>query len=113
MSPFALAAGPVLVDHLGGLVGLMPGRAALAETGQVEPLSDHVIIVGYGLNGQNLATALRSIHVPHLVVDVNAANVRQARARGEAEFYGDGTREANLRTLRLELACRLFVPISA
>jgi CPA2 family monovalent cation:H+ antiporter-2 len=112
VTPFVLAAGPVLVDRLSGMVGLLPGRATLAETGQVEPLSDHVIIVGYGLNGQNLATALRSIHVPHLVVDVNAANVRQARARGEAAFYGDATREEILRTLGVERARLLVIAIS-
>ncbi len=112
VTPFALAAGPRLVDRLGGLTRLLPGRTALAEVGQAEPLADHVIVVGYGLNGANLATALRSINVPHLVVDVNAANVRQARARGEAAFYGDATREEILRTLGIERARLLVVAIS-
>jgi CPA2 family monovalent cation:H+ antiporter-2 len=112
VTPFALAAGPVLVDRLGAVVGLLPGRTALAEAGQAEPLTDHVLIVGYGLNGRNLATALRSINVPHLVVDVNAANVRQARAQGEAAFYGDATREEILRALGIERARLLVVAIS-
>jgi CPA2 family monovalent cation:H+ antiporter-2 len=112
VTPFVLAAGPALVDRLDGVVRLLPGRAPLAEQGQAEPLVDHVIVVGYGLNGQNLATALRSIHVPHVVVDVNAANVRQARARGEAAFYGDATREEILRGLGVERARLLVIAIS-
>ena len=112
VTPFVLAAGPRLVDRLGGIAGLLPGRMPLAEAGQAEPLTDHVVIVGYGLNGRNLATALRSIHVPHVVVDVNAANVRQARARGEAAFYGDATREEILRTLGVERARLMVVAIS-
>src|SRR5437867_4067541 len=73
-----------------------------------EPLADHVVIAGLGLNGRNLATALRAVRVPYLIVELNPQTVRQARAQGEPAFYGDATREEILRALGVERA-RLFV----
>src|SRR5205807_270220 len=69
-------------------------------------------VAGYGLNGRNLAAALRSIRAPYLIVELNAQTVRQARARGEPAFYGDATREEILRGLGAERARMLVVAIS-
>jgi monovalent cation:H+ antiporter-2, CPA2 family len=55
-------------------------------------LEQHVIIVGYGLNGRNLARVLRTVGVPYTVLDVNAEVVRRARAKGEKVNFGDATR---------------------
>src|SRR6266705_538187 len=112
------AGGPVLLGYLGRvarlvpldrlLPGLRPGAIAAAD----QPLTDHVIVAGYGLNGRNLAAALRSIRAPYLIVELNAQTVHQARARGEPAFYGDATREEILRALGAERARMLVVAIS-
>ncbi len=115
VTPFLLQSGPVLIDGLERLVpldrllpGLRPGAIAVAE----QPLTDHVIVAGYGLNGRNLTAALRSIRAPYLIVELNAQTVQQARARGEPAFYGDATREEILRALGAERARMLVVAIS-
>ena len=115
VAPFLLQGGPVLLDGLERLVpldrllpGLRPGAIAVAE----QPLTDHVIVAGYGLNGRNLTAALRSIRAPYLIVELNAQTVQQARARGEPAFYGDATREEILRALGAERARMLVVAIS-
>src|SRR5439155_116753 len=77
------------------LPGLRPQEVAPAT----EPLADHVVIAGLGLNGRNLAAALRAIRVPYLIVELNPQTVRHARAQGEPAFYGDATREEILRAL--------------
>src|SRR5881397_683755 len=114
-TPFLLQGGPALLDGLERLVpldrllpGLRPGAIAVAE----QPLTDHVIVAGYGLNGRNLTAALRSIQAPYLIVELNAQTVQQARARGEPAFYGDATREEILRALGAERARMLVVAIS-
>src|SRR5881227_1217711 len=68
VTPFLLQGGPALLDRLERLVpldrllpGLRPGAIAAAD----QPLTDHVIVAGYGLNGRNLAAALRSIQAPY------------------------------------------------
>ncbi|HZI23306.1 MAG TPA: cation:proton antiporter [Gemmatimonadales bacterium] len=115
VTPFVLQGGPALVEGLERLVPLdrlLPGFRRPAMTPSEEPLTDHVIVAGYGLNGRNLAAALRSIRAPYLIVELNAQTVRQARARGEPAFYGDATREEILRALGAERARMLVVAIS-
>jgi len=115
VTPFALQSGPMLLDGLERLIPLdrlLPGFRPQALTPVGEPLTDHVIVAGYGLNGRNLAAALRSIRAPYLIVELNAQTVRQARGRGEPAFYGDATREEILRGLGAERARMLVVAIS-
>ena len=115
VTPFALQSAPALLDALERLIPLdrlLPGFRPQVLTPVGEPLTDHVIVAGYGLNGRNLAAALRSIRAPYLIVELNAQTVRQARARGEPAFYGDATREEILRGLGAERARMLVVAIS-
>jgi CPA2 family monovalent cation:H+ antiporter-2 len=56
------------------------------------PVTDHVIIVGYGLNGRNLARALKSAGIPYVVLECNGQVVRRAKLEREPIIFGDGTR---------------------
>lgn len=75
-------------------------------------VSDHVVIAGYGVNGQNLARALSSSAIPYAIVEMNPETVRAARARGEPMHYGDCTRVAVLQSLGIEDARMYVVAIS-
>ncbi|MFN2572554.1 MAG: cation:proton antiporter [Gemmatimonadales bacterium] len=111
VTPFLLQGGPAILDALEKLVPLdrlLPGFRPRDLAPIHEQIKDHVVIAGYGLNGRNLAAALRSIHAPYLIVELNAQSVRKARAEGEPAFYGDATREEILRALGIERA-RMFV----
>ena len=111
VTPFLLQSGPALLDRLERLVPLdrlLPGFRPRGFAPVEDPVSDHVVIAGYGLNGRNLAAALRSINAPYLIVELNAQTVRRARSEGEPAFYGDATREEILRALGIDRA-RLFV----
>jgi len=77
-----------------------------------DQVKDHVVVAGYGLNGRNLTAALRSVHAPYLIVELNAQTVRKARADGEPAFYGDATREEILRALGADRARMLVIAIS-
>ncbi len=115
VTPFLLQSGPALLDRLQRLVPLdrlLPGFRPRGFAPVEEPVSDHVVIAGYGLNGRNLAAALRAIHAPYLIVELNAQTVRRARAEGEPAFYGDATREEILRALGVDRARLLVIAIS-
>ncbi|HEX9282542.1 MAG TPA: cation:proton antiporter [Gemmatimonadales bacterium] len=115
VTPFLLQGGPAILDALERAVPLdrlLPGFRPQGMSAGDQPLTDHVIIAGYGLNGRNLAAALRSIRAPYLIVELNSQTVRQARTRGEPAFYGDATREEILRALGAERARMLVVAIS-
>jgi CPA2 family monovalent cation:H+ antiporter-2 len=115
VTPFLVQSGPEWLDRLERLIRLdrlLPGFRPRGISPVEAPVTDHVIIAGYGLNGRNLASALQAIDVPHLIIELNNTTVRQARARGEPAFYGDGTREEILRALGIERARMFVVAIS-
>ena len=72
----------------------------------------HVCIIGYGLNGRNLARVLRRVRIPYLVLELNAEAVRDAGPQGERIVYGDATRREVLHHVGMESARILVVAIS-
>lgn len=75
-------------------------------------LDDHVVIAGYGVNGQNVARALGAAGIPYAILEMNPETVRTARERGEPIHYGDCTRAAVLEGLGIERARMYVVAIS-
>jgi len=55
---------------------------------------DHLIVVGFGINGRNVTRAARMAGVPYIVIEMNPETVHIERTRGEPIFYGDATQEA-------------------
>jgi len=111
LTPFLLQGGPAMLDLFERMVPLdkiLPGYQPRGFAPVQDPVKEHVIVAGYGLNGRNLTAALRAINAPYLIVELNAQTVRRARAEGEPAFYGDATREEILHALGIERA-RLFV----
>ncbi|MBI2834664.1 MAG: cation:proton antiporter [Acidobacteria bacterium] len=86
---------PALVEAAPRVGSWIAGRArrpvAVPESTGIPPLANHVVILGYGVGGHLLARALRDLHVQYLIMELNGATVRQARAGGEPIFYGDAT----------------------
>ena len=68
------------------------GRSSLAQNGRKVNLKDHVIIVGYGVNGKNLARILKSLEIPRVIVETNPFTVRSLRGEGEEIIFGDASK---------------------
>jgi monovalent cation:H+ antiporter-2, CPA2 family len=75
-------------------------------------LNQHVIIVGYGLNGRNLARVLRSVGVPYTILELNAEVVRKAKAKGEKINFGDATRREVLLHAGIDQAWAMVLAMS-
>ncbi|MFZ5905979.1 MAG: cation:proton antiporter [Nitrospirota bacterium] len=73
---------------------------------------DHVIIVGFGLNGRNLAKVLKEAEIPYVVLEMNSDTVREMRRKGEPIYYGDGTSQEILHKLNIEKARLVVIAIS-
>ncbi len=113
-TPFLIKAAPRVGYALQSL--LSPGSMLEPTVTGFRPeeadLRGHVCIIGYGLNGRNLARVLRRVRIPYLVLELNAEAVRDAGPQGERIIYGDATRREVLHHVGLESARILVVAIS-
>ncbi len=75
-------------------------------------LQQHVIIIGYGLNGRNLARVLRSVGIPYVVLELNAEVVKRAKAKGEKINFGDATRREVLLHAKIDEAWAVVLAMS-
>ncbi len=79
-------------------------KALEQKKGGQNKKTDHVIIVGFGLNGRNLALVLKELEVTYLVLEMNSQTIEQARKQGEPIFYGDATSREILLKMNIEKA---------
>lgn len=90
---------PFLMNMSGGISDLLC-RLKLPERfkadrcgpkGDGGALKDHIVIIGYGLNGRNLSRAAKSAKIPYVIIEMNPDTVAKEKAKGEPIYYGDAT----------------------
>jgi len=118
VTPFLMQWSPLLARRVEALQRLrhwLPSRTeahVLRTEGKQIRLKDHVIIVGYGLNGRNLARVLSETEIPHLALDLDGDTVGRESRHGVPIYYGDATNPNVLRHVKIEDAKVLVVAIS-
>jgi CPA2 family monovalent cation:H+ antiporter-2 len=75
-------------------------------------LKDHLVIIGFGLNGHNLAKAARSANIPYVIIEMNPVTVRKEAANGEPIFFGDASNESVLEHVKIHKARVAVIAIS-
>ena len=114
VAPFLIQWAPKLARRAEAVQRLrhwFPGRTMAHETQSLAPhlsITEHVIVVGYGLNGRSLARVLKETEIPYLILDLDGQVVREGSRDGEPIYFGDGSNPNVLRHLRIEDA-RVFV----
>ncbi len=83
-----------------------------AQSPAADAVRDHVVIVGYGVNGRNVARVLRQIGVHYIVLELNPHTVREGRRQGDEIYYGDAARAEVLKHAGVERARVLIVAIA-
>jgi CPA2 family monovalent cation:H+ antiporter-2 len=81
----------------------------LGVRGQIEHLTDHVIICGYGPVGQNLHKNLQSMHIPVVILEMNPATVKKLIRDGHFALFADARDREGLKAARIEHARGLAV----
>jgi CPA2 family monovalent cation:H+ antiporter-2 len=100
LTPYIIGAAPGIADRICRLpmsnrikTGCVPPKSGNGDT---IALTDHVIVVGYGLNGRHLAKVAKIGNIPYVVIDLNPDTVEQEQKKGEPIFFGDATNESIL-----------------
>ena len=82
--PFVIAAGPLLSSRL-------PDRTTDGEPVASELRRGHVVVIGYGLNGRNVARVLGEAGLRTVVVEADADRADEARRDGVPTLLADAT----------------------
>lgn len=115
VAPFLISSGPRISEYVYKLplpVKLKTGLKKNDDTNDGDLLFNHLIIVGYGLNGRHLFQASKLAHIPVKIIEMNPETVRKERANGVPIFYGDAAHEAVLEHARVKEARAMAVVIS-
>lgn len=117
-TPFIISLSP----RMAGLVSQLPlpariksGLSPVSETdfiGGGERLRDHLVIIGFGINGRNLTRAAKVAGIPYIIIEMNPETVRDEKTKGEPIYYGDATQEAILDHARIKDARVVVIAIS-
>src|SRR5690554_2997789 len=75
-------------------------------------LNNHLVIIGYGINGSNLAKASQFSNIPYIVIELNAETVKREKENGIPILFGDATQPHILETVNLSKARSVVVAIS-
>jgi len=99
------------------ITGLLPhkltaGRGVLGKSEKELSLNDHVIIVGYGVNGKNLARALNNLKIQHVVIETNPFTVKKEGKKGQQIMFGDASKTEILKHAHIETARGIVIAIS-
>ncbi len=99
------------------IVGQLPhewtsGRGVLAKSEKTISLNDHVIIVGYGVNGKNLARVLNNLKIAHVVIETNPFTVKKEGKKGQRILFGDASKPEVLEHAHIDKARGMVVAIS-
>ncbi len=97
------------LSHVALKIPVRMKTAFLSEEEGEEPdkkniMENHVIIIGFGVNGRNLACACKLTGIPYVIIELNPDTVRKERAKGEPIFYGDAAFDTVLHHFNIEKA---------
>jgi CPA2 family monovalent cation:H+ antiporter-2 len=114
MTPLVVSAAPNVSEWITTrpVLKKLSRSRRMAEEVHPEKKHDHVIIIGFGLNGRNLVRVLKEAEIPYTVLEMNSDTVREMRNKGEPVYYGDGASKEILNKIGIARARLLVVAIS-
>jgi CPA2 family monovalent cation:H+ antiporter-2 len=88
------------------------GNDNLPELKVEADIKDHLVIIGYGLNGRNLSKAAKSAQIPYTIIEMNPKTVKEETAKGEPITYGDAANQTVLEHVNINKARVAVIAIS-
>lgn len=114
LTPFSLRfAEPIANRVVGWLPDMLKqGRKVTGVSHGRFPMDDHVVIVGFGVNGKNLARVLTGNGISYIAVETNHHTVKAERKKGTRIIFGDASRPEILSHAMIEKARIMVIAIS-
>jgi len=108
-TPFVIAASDRIVLRLSGSEWMLRSLELHRVAAQSIGVERHVIILGYGRNGQRLARLLDAEGVRYVALDLDPGRVREAALAGDAVVLADSSRREAMRAAGISRAAAVVV----
>ncbi|HZK09040.1 MAG TPA: cation:proton antiporter [Bacteroidales bacterium] len=114
VTPFIIAAAPRIGQAASRLPlprWLISGSGAEAPEEVPEVVENHLVIVGYGVNGRNVARAAQFASIPYRIIEMNPSTVREEKHKGIPILFGDASQEVVLKHAHIQDAMVLVITL--
>lgn len=114
VSPILINFAPIAAAWISTLPLPQKLRTGLRGETQEEKqqLQNHVIIIGFGIGGRNLARSCKLASIPYSILEMNPDTVKEEKKQGEPIQFGDATHLSVLEHLHIYEAKALAVLVS-
>ncbi len=120
VTPAMIAIAPKFADQMAPALGFIPLVSRYSSAPAVRPPDStiicageiHAAIVGFGINGQNVAAVLHATNISYSVLEIDRETVKVMRRKGEPIFYGDCTEKKALIRAGIDHARAVVLGIS-
>lgn len=114
LTPFSLRYAEPLANRVAAWlpVSLKQGTRTTGVSHDRFPMEDHVTIVGFGVNGKNLARVLNGNGIRYIAIETNHHTVKAERKKGTRIIFGDASKPEILSHALIEKARIIVIAIS-
>jgi len=120
VTPAMIAIAPKIADQMAPALGFIPLVSRKSSNAVTRPPDStiicageiHAAIIGFGLNGQNVAAVLHATNISYSVLELDRPIVKAMRRKGEPIFYGDCTEKKALLRAGIDHARAVVLGIS-
>ena len=108
LAPFLIALAP----RAATIVCRLLGSCDAPDPAPTPGLTDHMIVLGFGAGGRQLARAAKTAAIPYVILEMNPDTVRNEARQGEPIVFGDASKPGVLAHIGVREAKALAVVIS-
>ncbi len=114
ISPFLINLAPRFANWISNLPMPAKIRTGIEENDKNAEhlLQDHIIIIGFGISGKNLARSSKLANIPYTILEMNPDTVKDQRLKGEPIHFGDATHLSVLEHLNIHKAKTVAILIN-
>ena len=120
VTPAMIAFAPKFADQMVPALGFIPLVSKDSSALPVRPPDStiicageiHAAIIGFGINGQNVAAVLHATNISYSVLEIDRVMVKTMRKKGEPIYYGDCTDKKALLRAGIDHARAVVLGIS-
>ncbi len=120
VTPAMIAIAPRVADQMVPALGFIPLVSRKSSSSSIRPADStiicageiHAAIIGFGVNGQNVAAVLHATNISYSVLEIDRDTVKVMRRKGEPIYYGDCTEKKALFRAGIDHARAVVLGIS-